>query len=45
VIADSPPLSQAAELAGRDPEARDHLTPQELHIAELAAEGLTNDLH
>ena len=26
----------------RDPEARDRLTPQELQIAQLAAEGLTN---
>jgi len=26
----------------RDPDARDHLTPHELQIAQLAAEGLTN---
>ena len=28
--------------ARRDPDARDQLTPHELQIAQLAAEGLTN---
>jgi DNA-binding NarL/FixJ family response regulator len=33
---------RGAEPAPRLPEARDQLTPQELQIAQLAAEGLSN---